>query len=89
MDFPASGGPTKIVRVTATGTEPCFLRDSWYDDCHSTKARRRGLCNEECYEGECCLVPCQVKCEQESLPTTTYVHGMVPGVESTCYKVSL
>ena len=44
-DFPTSGGPTKMDRVTATDTEPCFPSDSLYADCHSEKARSsRGLC---------------------------------------------
>ena len=37
-------------RVTVIDTEPCFLMDSWYADCHSEKARSKGLCtmtNEE------------------------------------------
>ena len=60
-DFPASGGPTKMDRVTATDTEPCFLMDSSYADRHSEKARSRGLytmTNEEChYHGDSCLSP--------------------------------
>ena len=44
MDFPNSGGPLKMNGVTSTDTEPCFLRDSWYADCHSKKTRSRGLC---------------------------------------------
>ena len=44
VDFPDSGGPMKMDGVTSTDTEPCFLRDSWYADCHSKKTRSRGLC---------------------------------------------
>ena len=44
VDFPDSGGPMKMHGVTSTDTEPCFLRDSWYADCHSKKTRSRGLC---------------------------------------------
>ena len=68
MDFPASGGPTKMDRVTATDTEPCFLMDSSYADRHSEKAKGKGLCTmtheEYCSNGGCSLAPCQVECEQ-------------------------
>ena len=41
--LPDSGGPMKM-DVISTDTEPCFLRDSWYANCHSKKTRSRGLC---------------------------------------------
>ena len=42
VDFPDSAGPIKMVRMTSTDTELCFLRDSWYADCHSKKTTSRG-----------------------------------------------
>ena len=66
MDFPTSGGPTKMVRVTSTDTEPCFLRESSYADRHSKKARSRGLCamtDEGAVRMGICLALRQVKCE--------------------------
>ena len=50
-DFPTAEGPTKIDRVTSTDTEPCFLIEFSYADCHSKEDRSRGLrtmTNEEC-----------------------------------------
>ena len=53
MDFPAVEGPTRIDCVTFTDTEPCFLIESLYADCHSKKARSRGLCTVT--SKKCCL----------------------------------
>ena len=39
MDFPAAEGPTKMDCITSTDTEPCFLIESSYADCHSKKTR--------------------------------------------------
>ena len=51
MDFPAAEGPTRMDCVTSTDTEPCFLIESSYADCHSKKARSRELCTNK----KCCL----------------------------------
>ena len=39
VDFPEAGGPTRMHRITSTDTEPCFLIESSYANCHSRKAR--------------------------------------------------
>ena len=65
MDFPDSGGPMKMDDVTSTETKPCFLRDSWYTDCHSKKTRSRRLCamtSKGCSScGDSCLAPSGVQ----------------------------
>ena len=65
MDIPNSGGPIKMDGVTSTDTEPCFLRDSWYNNCHSKKTRSRGLramTSKGCSScGESCLAPSGVQ----------------------------
>ena len=53
MDFPAAEGPIRMDRVTSTETEPCFLIEFSYADCHSKKARSRGLCTVT--NKKCCL----------------------------------
>ena len=53
MDFPAAEGPTKMDCITSTDTEPCFLIESSYADCHSKKERSRGLCTVT--NKKCCL----------------------------------
>ena len=65
VDFPDSGGPIKTDSVTSNDTVLCFLRDSWYADCHSKKTRSRGLCamtSKGCSScGESCLAPSVVQ----------------------------
>ena len=39
VDFPDAEGPTRMDRITSTDTEPCFLIESSYADCHSKKDR--------------------------------------------------
>ena len=43
MDFPEAEGPTRMDLITSTDTEPCFLIESPYADCHSKRVRSRGL----------------------------------------------
>ena len=52
MDFPAAEGPIRMDCVTSTDTEPCFLIESSYTDCHSKEVRNRELCT---VNKKCCL----------------------------------